>query len=422
MAALTRRFGVQHFALIENAVQDAYVRALERWPTDGLPAEPERWLVRVAHNALVDALRRQLPTEALDDHPDGRVDPPELETDDELRLIFLCCDPVLTRAAQVALVLNVTFGLSARQIATAFISDERTVAQRIVRAKQRLRSEGIRFDVPEAVELPGRLATILDVLYIVFSEGYNPTIDNAALDAGLCNEALRLVRLLTETKQTVMPAAFALRALLCFHASRIPARLADDGSVLLMPEQDRARWDATLLSEAFSCLNEAGSGAELSRFHIEAAIAACHALGSTYATTDWPRIVELYEILRERAPSLVIDVNRALAIAMQGGAKAGLDELDAIPEREVLSRYPYALAAYADLHASLGNLMEARRYLTRALQYQPSPTHQALLRRKLAELDRDTPVGFASRADESRDDMAARFESYWTRGPKTPRL
>jgi RNA polymerase sigma-70 factor (ECF subfamily) len=414
MAALTRRFGVQHFALIENAVQDGYVRALERWPIDGLPAEPERWLVRVAHNALIDALRRQPPTEALDDnHEDGRVDPPELETDDELRLIFLCCDPALTRAAQMALVLNVTFGLSARQIATAFISDERTVAQRIVRAKQRLRSDGMRFDVPEAVELPGRLATILDVLYIVFSEGYNPTIDDAALDTGLCNEALRLVRLLTETKQTAVPAAFALRALLCFHASRIPARLADDGGVLLMPEQDRAQWDATLLSEAFSCLNEAGSGAELSRFHIEAAIAACHALGSTFATTDWDRIVELYDILRERAPSLVIDVNRALAIAMHGGAKAGLDELDAIPEREVLSRYPYALAAYADLHASLGNLVEARTYLRRALEHQPSPTQQALLRRKLAALDRDTPRGFVSRVEESRSNMAARLESYW---------
>ncbi|HWW82893.1 MAG TPA: DUF6596 domain-containing protein, partial [Vicinamibacterales bacterium] len=264
MAALTRRFGVQRFESIENAVQDAYVRALERWPAEGLPAEPERWLVRVAHNALIDGLRRHRPTEVLEDDLDynlgenlgqnvaARVEPPTLNTDDELRLIFLCCDPALTRAAQVALVLNVTFGLSARQIATAFVSDERTVAQRIVRAKQRLRDEGVKFDVPEAVELPARLATILDVLYIVFSEGYNPTTDATALDAGLCNEALRLVRLLTDSKRTAVPAAFALRALLCFHASRIPARLADDGGLLLMPEQDRARWDGGLLSEAFS--------------------------------------------------------------------------------------------------------------------------------------------------------------------------
>lgn len=158
-----------------------------------------------------------------------------------------------------------------------------------------------------------------------------------------------------------------------------------------MPEQDRARWDQTLLAEAFSCLNGAGTGAELSRFHIEAAIAACHALGSTYATTDWVRIVDLYDMLRERAPSIVVDVNRALAIAMRAGARAGLDELDAIPEREVLGRYPYALAAYADLHASLGNLNEARSYLERALDNQSSRAQHALLKRKLAALDTHAP-------------------------------
>jgi RNA polymerase sigma-70 factor, ECF subfamily len=394
MAALTRRFGVQRFALVENAVQDAYVRALERWPVDGPPDEPERWLVRVAHNAMVDALRREPAMEALDTDHQAPADPPLLERDDELRLMFLCCDPLLTRAAQVALVLNVTFGLSARPIATAFLSDERTVAQRIVRAKQRLRDEGARFDVPDGVALPARLAAMLDVLYVVFSEGYNPTDDDAALDAGLCNDALRLVRLLTETKQTAVAAAFALRALLCFHASRAPARLADDGSLLLMPEQDRARWDGALLAEGFSCLNSAGAGTEVSRFHIEAAIAACHAMGSTYATTDWQRIVELYDMLRKAAPSLVVDVNRALALAMLSGASAGLDELDGIPEREVLARYPYALAAYADLHASLGNLEKARSYLERALECQPSPAQHALLKRKHGALGTHAPLGF----------------------------
>ena len=384
VAALTRRFGVQRFALVENAVQDAYVRALERWPHDGVPNEPERWLVRVAHNAMVDAIRRDVARQTLDDldDSDGRVDPPALETDDELRLMFLCCEPVLTRAAQVALVLNVAFGLNARQIATAFVSDERTVAQRIVRAKQRLRDEGVRFDVPERDALPSRLATILDVLYLVFSEGYNPTNDDAALDAGLCNEALRLVRLLTGTTHTASPSAFALRALLCFHASRVPARLADDGSLLLMPEQDRTRWDAALMAEAFESLDAAGTGTDVSRFHVEAAIAACHAIAPTYAATDWPRVVDLYDMLRACAPSLVVDVNRTLAVAMRSGAGAGLDELDAIPEREVLGRYPFALAAYADLHASLGNLDEARGYLERALEHQSAPAQQALLRRK----------------------------------------
>lgn len=388
IAALTRRFGVERFGLVEQAVQDAYVRALERWPHDGAPAEPERWLVRVAHNAMVDALRRERATEALDHDHHAPVDPPALDGDDELRLMFLCCDPVLTRAAQIAIVLNVAFGLNARQIAKAFVSDERTVAQRIVRAKQRLRESGVRFDVPQGAELPARLAAMLDVLYIVFSEGYDPTDDDAALDASLCNEALRLVRLITDATRTATPPALALRALLCFHASRAPARLADDGSLLLLPEQDRARWDGTLIAEAFHYLAAAGSGTELSRFHIEAAIAACHAIAPTYATTDWEQIVELYDMLKEEAPSLVVDVNRALAVAMTKGARAGLDELDAIPEREILARYPYALAAYADLHASLGELEQARSYLDRALTHQASPAQHALLERKRVALER----------------------------------
>jgi RNA polymerase sigma-70 factor (ECF subfamily) len=369
-------------------VQDAYVRALERWPEEGTPDEPDRWLVRVAHNAMVDGLRRERPLAPIDTVPNPAVDPPALESDDELRLVFLCCAPALPRAAQLALTLNVAFGLSARQIARAFLSDERTVAQRLVRSKQRLRDEGIRFDLPARPDLPSKLEAILDVLYVVFSEGYNPTNDDAVLNAGLCSESLRLARLLTEASDTAVPAAFALRALLCFHASRAPARVADDGSLLLLPEQDRARWDGALMAEAFTCLDCAGSGTDLTRYHLEAAIAACHATASSYAASDWPRIVELYDVLREIAPSLVVDVNRALAVAMLAGARAGLDELDAIPEREVLGRYAYALAAYADLHASLGNLEEARRYLDRALDHQSGSSQQALLRRKRAALER----------------------------------
>src|SRR5437773_9052793 len=170
MAALTRRFGVQRFAFIENAVQDAYVRALERWPSEGTPAEPERWLVRAAHNAMIDALRREAPMRPLDRSHEVPVDPPTLDSDDELRLMFLCSDPELTRAAQIALMLNVTFGLTAGQIATAFLTDERSVSQRLVRAKKRLRDEGVAFDVPKAHALPGRLAAILVVLYIDLSE------------------------------------------------------------------------------------------------------------------------------------------------------------------------------------------------------------------------------------------------------------
>jgi RNA polymerase sigma factor (sigma-70 family) len=389
VAALTRRFGVRNFGIVEQAVQDAYVRALDRWTVSGLPDDPEAWLVRVAHNAAIDALRRERSHLALEGATDvAEGEPPSFEAEDEVRLMFLCCDPSLARAAQIALVANVAFGLTAAQIATAFVSDVRTVAQRLVRAKQRLRERGVRFDVPTAGGLPERLGALLDVLYVVFSEGYSPSVGEEAIDDGLCRDALRFVRLLTERDDTGLPAAFALRALLCFHAARAAARVADDGGLLLLGEQDRSRWNGALVDEAFACLARAGSGAQLTRYHLEAGIAACHAAAQNYAATDWARVVEMYAVLRARWPSLVVDVNHALAVAMHAGPRTGLDELDTIPERELLGRYPYALAAYAELHASLGNLDEARAYLDRAVAHQTSPAQAALLRRKRAALAR----------------------------------
>lgn len=389
IAALTRRFGVRHFALVEQAVQDSYVRALARWVVSGLPDDAEAWLVRVAHNAAVDALRRERSHLALETARDvAEQEPPDFDAEDEVRLMFLCCDPSLSRAAQIALVASVAFGLTAAQIATAFVSDERTVAQRLVRAKQRLRERGVRFDVPGAGALPDRLTALLDVLYVVFSEGYSPSIGDEAIDDGLCHDALRFIRLLTERDDTGLAPAFALRALLCLHASRASARLADDGSLLLLAEQDRSKWDSALVDEAFACLARAATGAEVTRYHLEAAIAACHAVAPSFAATNWERVVELYAQLRSRWPSVVIDVNHALAVGMHAGARSGLDELDSIPERELLARYPYALAAYAELHASLGNLAEARAYLDRAVTHQTSPAQAALLRRKRAALAR----------------------------------
>ena len=316
----------------------------------------------------------------------GAVEPPAPELDDELRLIFLCCHPTLTRAAQIALTLRVAYGFSTAQLARAFLSDERTIAQRIVRAKQHLRDEGARFELPDPDEVPSRLRAILDVLYQLFTEGYSTTAGEAGIEEAICNESLRLVRLLTDDDRWTTPAAEALRALLCFHIARVPARSAGDGSLVLLHEQDRARWDPALLDEGFAFLARSGRGQEISRFHLEAGIAANHAKASSYATTDWAEIVSLYDALREASPSPVIDVNRALAIAMLRGATAGLDELDAIPERALLARYPYALATYAELHASLGHLDEARAFLDRALEQQPSPAERALLRRKRAAL------------------------------------
>ena len=380
-----RRFGVDHFALIESAVQDAGLRALERW-TDSEDAQLEGWLLRVAHNAVIDALRREQRHVALAEHHLGTTDIGAPELDDELRLIFLCCHPELPRAAQIALTLRVAYGFSTAQIARAFLSDERTVAQRIVRAKQHLRESGTRFDLPEPDEVASRLRPILDVLYQLFTEGYSTTNSDAGIDESLCEESLRLARLLTDDDRWASPVAEALRALFCFHVARAPARRAEDGSLVLLHEQDRSRWDDALLQEGFVFLARSARGEEVSRFHVEAGIAACHAKASSYATTDWAEIVALYDVLRDTSPSPVVDVNRALAIGMFRGATAGLDELDAIVERDLIARYPYALATYAELHASLGHLDEARAFLDRALEQQTSPAERALLMRKRAAL------------------------------------
>jgi RNA polymerase sigma-70 factor (ECF subfamily) len=381
IAALVRRFGADRFALAEGAVHDAFVRALER----GLaPAAHEGWIVRVAYHVAIEQLRRERRLVAIDgdDHAAAAAPALRATVDDELALIFLCCHPSLPRAAQVALTLRVAYGFDTAQIARAYLSDERAIAQRIVRAKQRLRDEGARFAIPEPAELPTRLDAILDVVYQVFAEGHAPTGGDAGLDEALCAESLRIVRALAADPRTDAPEVDALRALCCFHVARAAARRADDGGLLLLHEQDRARWDRALLDEGFAALARSARGDTSSRFHLEAGIAGCHAAAARFADTDWAAILFLYDQLRACAPSPVVEVNRAFAVAMCRGARAGLDELDAIPERALVARYPYALATYAELHASLGELDLARPYLDRALDAQPSPAERALLRRK----------------------------------------
>lgn len=386
VAALTRRFGVAQLTHIQSAVQEAGLRALERWP-GGSDRELESWLVRVAHNALVDELRKGTRLRPLgEEAAEADATAPMPQLDDELCLIFLCCHPELPRAAQIALTLRIVYGFQSAQIARAFLADERTVAQRIVRAKQRLRDAQAPFELPEPAEIPARLAAILDVLYQLFTEGHASSADEAGIDDALCAESLRLGRLLAADARWTSPEVEALCALFCFHIARAAARRADDGSLLLLHEQDRKRWDEELLAEGFQHLARSARGDSVSRFHLEAGIAGCHARAPSYAQTDWVEILSLYELLRSTHPSPIVDVNRALAVAMLHGANAGLDELDAIPERELIARYPYALATYAELYASLGQLDEARAFLERALQAQASPAERALLQRKRAAL------------------------------------
>jgi RNA polymerase sigma-70 factor (ECF subfamily) len=387
VGALLARLGTEQIDLVANVVQEAMVRALERWPADGVPDNAPGWLFRTAHHLAIDTLRREQRFRARIARGDW-LDEPEAApaVGDELALMFLACEPRLSRASQIALTLKLVCGFSSPQIARAFFTDAETVAQRIVRAKQRLREMHVRFELPDADEMIERIEPIMDVLYLVFTEGYSPSDGDDAVNDHLCAEALRLAGLLTADPRTDVPAIEALRALFCFQASRLGARIADDGSLLLLPEQDRSRWDAALIKEGLAHLGRAASGESASHFHLEAGIAACHACAPSYQATDWPQIVFLYDALRRCAPSPIVEVNRAMAIAMLWGAATGIDELDAIPERDLLGRYPYALVAYAELHTMLGNLDDAKRYLRQALAHQPVRAQRLLLERKLRAL------------------------------------
>lgn len=367
------------------------VRALERWPSDGVPGNAAGWLYTTARRIALDALRH---AEVVRSHAHARgaEGPPvalaegDARLDDEIATMFLCCHPALPRASQLALTLQLSCGFSAAQIAAAFLSDERAIAQRLVRAKQRLREHAARFELPDADELPDRLEPILDVLYLMFNEGYSPSHGDDAIHLGLCREARRLVLLLAELPATAAPATSALAALICLQSARLDARIADDGSLLLLAEQDRARWDAAEIERGLVLLGRSARGDSITRFHIEAGIAACHARAPRHDATDWLELRYLYDALRACSPSPIVEVNRALAVAMVDGAVAGLDELDAIPERALIERYPYALAAYAELHASLGQSDLAAGYLRRALDHQPVGAQRRLLERKLRAL------------------------------------
>ena len=383
MAALVRRFGTKSFELIEDAFQEAGLRALEKWNGDPHSKQLEGWLLRVASNVIIDTIRRDRRIVPFSEYDLG-IEQPRIELDDELRVIFYCCHPVLPGAAQVALTLRVAFGFTNAQIARAFLSDERTIAQRIVRAKRSLREEGIQVELPDHAEVPLRLRPILDVLYQLFTEGYSTTESEAGIDDALCNESLRLARLLTDDDRWTSPDAEALRALFCFHIGRSPARLVQTTGV-----------SSSCSTSKIDCVGMRPLLLKASRFW-----SALREVRSSRASTS--RLVSPPAMQRRRAtpiltgqklsrctirsatisPSPVVDVNRALAVAMCRGAVAGIDELDAIPERELLAHYPYALATYAELHASLGHIEEARVFPDRALEHHMPPAERALLRRK----------------------------------------
>ena len=399
IATLTRTLGPRHLTLAEDAVQDALMTAMQQWPFRGVPGNPEAWLFQVARNRALDRLRHG--KMAAGKEPDIARESAAVESpaaapllrselppigDDQLGLLFLTCHPLLAPDARVALALKLVGGFSVGEIARAFLAQESTIAQRLVRAKRALRDERLSFGMPPPAELPARLDSVLDALYLMFNEGYAATSGDQLIRDDVAGEAIRLAHMVAMHPAIDAPRADALLALMLLHAARFPSRIDSDGTLFLLREQDRGKWDRSLIAEGMRALDRAAAGDRVTAFHLEAGIAACHAAAASWESTDWAAIVTLYDDLLALTGSPVVAINRAVAVSRVEGALSGLAALDAIDNREALDRYPLLPAIQAELWREAGDAVRAAECYRTALGLARSAPEQRWLTSRLSLL------------------------------------
>ncbi len=404
VATLTRIFGFHNLALAEDVVQDAFCRALEVWKFRGLPENPSAWLMATAKNRALDVLRRERTARTF--APElGRLFEsewtlaPTVEElfaahairDDLLRMMFSCCHPRLPEEAQVALMLHILCGFSVSEVASAFVSTDAAIEKRITRAKKVLATSKKLFDVAASPEFSARLPAVQRALYLLFNEGYHGASPESAVRAELCQEAMRLSAVLLEHPLGKTPATYALAALMCFDAARLPARVNSSGDLRSLFDQDRSRWNENLVAEGQRLLDLSASGPELTEYHVEAAIAWVHASAHRAEDTDWAMIVSLYDKLMAIRPSPVVALNRAIAVAQHQGPERGLEEIRAITNSERLASYPFYHAALGEFELRSRKHEIARGHFRTALALARNPTERQFFEQRITACERDAP-------------------------------
>jgi RNA polymerase sigma factor (sigma-70 family) len=394
VATLTRIFGIEHWNLAEDVVQEALSRALQTWPYRGVPENPSAWIMRASRNLALDVVRRQKTFRAKEAEiahlieRDGSAHEAAIFSeneiaDDRLRMMFVCCHPLIPSEAQVALALKTLCGFSVTEISRAFLTSEAAIAKRLTRAKQKIQEARVPFEIPAGEELARRLDGVLQSIYLVFNEGYKASSGDKLIREELCQEAIRLAELLTCHPAGNQPKTHALLALMLLNAARFGAREDPQGNLLRLQEQDRTRWDQTMIARGMSQLRESAAGQGISEYHLQAGIAACHAMAIDYESTDWGRILSLYERLMEFDDSPVIALNRAVAVANVHGPQAGLQAVRAIRDREKLRGYYLFYAVIGELEMRLNNYEAAAEQFRKAFELAGTKSERAFLLKRL---------------------------------------
>ncbi len=398
VSVLTGIFGIDRLQMAEDVVQEALIRALQTWPYYGVPKNPAAWLTQTAKNLALDVVRREKNFQekqtqivafmegwSVDSSPDDTAAFDNEIKDDRLRLMFACCHPQIPQESQTALALKTLCGFGPAEIAKAFLTTEAAIAKRLTRARQRIRELQIPFEIPSGEDSVARLDGVLQTVYLLFNEGYKASSGESLIREELCVEAIRLATSLAEHPVGNRPRVHALVALMLLNGARLATRMDGDGNILLLKEQDRSQWSRGMIARGIWHLGQSAEGAELSQYHLQACISACHCMARDYQSTDWGQIVSLYDQLAHLDDSPVVALNRAVAIAQVHGPKAGMEAINAMRNRESLNSYYLLHSVLGEFEAGLNNFSAAANHLRKALQLTQMKSEQALLTKRLSD-------------------------------------